>query len=260
MNCPRPRIVYAVGHYGTPVFGTEAYGNEEPCVHPRNVPVFQGPGPPQSQGVDGSEPRPLSGRHRSALPAVAGGTGAHGAGTRFSFRYLQPNRREFFADQPGHSFCEGQDALQNSYVPEVFRSSASQTRNWTALRWPCREYGYGRLPNLLGRKAQRVHDGADRRAARDGGFPLGRKTKDAPRPPLRKLLVQDGERRMDQARRLAHGSGGLEKDIGVDCTTQIQPFRSYARYFSARGLQGLSRSLSASALHFVAVVEKGEAP
>src|SRR5207249_412276 len=128
---------------------------------------------------------------------------------------------------------------------------------WTALRWPCREYGYGRLPNLLGRKAQRVHDCADCRTARDGRFPLGCKTKETPRPPLRKLLVQDGERRMDQARRLAHGSGGLEKDIGVDCTTQIQPFRSYASYFSARSCQGLSRSLSPSALYFVAGVENG---
>ncbi len=34
---------------------------------------------------------------------------------------------------------------------------------------------------------------------------------------LRKLLVHDGEGGMDEARRLAHRHGRLEKDIGVDC-------------------------------------------
>src|SRR6266576_14461 len=236
------------------------HGNEEARVYPRNVSVFQRPWPPQSQGVDGSEPRPLSSRHRSAFPLLAGETRAHGAGARFSFRYFWPNRRKFFADQPGHSFCERQDALQNPYVPEVLRSSASKTGNWAALCWPYREHSDGGLPNLFGREAEGVHDCADRRAARDGGFPLGCKTEETSWPPLRKLLVHDGEGGVDQARWLAHDSGGLEEDIGVDRTAQIQPFRSYSSYFSAPGRQSLSRSLSPSALHFVAGhVEKGEA-
>src|SRR5207302_733612 len=174
------------------------HGNEEARLYSRNFSVFQRSWPPQSQGVDGREAQPLPGCHRSAFPALAGGTCAHSAGARFWFRYFWPYGHEFFKDQPGYSFREGQDALQKSYVLEVFRPRAGETRNWAALCRPHGGHGDGRLPNLFGWKAQRVHDRADRRATRDGGFPLGCKTKETPWPPLRKLLVYDGERGMDQ--------------------------------------------------------------
>ncbi|OLD81081.1 MAG: hypothetical protein AUF67_09535 [Acidobacteria bacterium 13_1_20CM_58_21] len=62
----------------------------------------------------------------------------------------------------------------------------------------------------------RVHTRTDCRAARKREFRLGRKTTEAPRSALRKLLVHHGERRMDEAFRLAHCPGEMEKDIGVD--------------------------------------------
>src|SRR5260370_29092262 len=91
---------------------TEAiHGSRKGRLHTRNIPIFQGSCTPQPQGVDGRTPRPLSGCPRSAIPAVAGRTCAHGARTRFSLRYFRPHWCEFFADQPGYPFCEGQDAL-----------------------------------------------------------------------------------------------------------------------------------------------------
>src|SRR5256885_10865644 len=59
---------------------------------------------------------------------------------------------------------------------------------------------------------------------------------------------------MDKAHRLAHCPGELEKDIGVDRASQIHALCGHARFLSARSGQGLSRSLSAAALHFVAGV------
>src|SRR2546430_12280817 len=43
--------------------------------------------------------------------------------------HIRTHRREFFAHQPGYPFREGQDALQNAHVPEVFRSRAGQAGN-----------------------------------------------------------------------------------------------------------------------------------
>src|SRR6266851_9282527 len=202
--------------------------------------------------MDGREPRALSGCYRSALPALAGGTLARGARTRFALRHLRTYGRECFADQSRYPFREGQDALQNAHVLEIFRSRAGEAGNRPALCWPLSGCGHGGVSHLFGRKTQRVHTRTDCRAARKRGFPLVRKAEKAPRPPLRKLLVQDGEGGMDQALRLAHSAGGLEKDIGVDRSTQIRALCGHARLFSARSRQGFSRSSSAAALHFVA--------
>src|SRR6266568_749835 len=54
--------------------------------------------------------------------------------------------------------------------------------------------GNGGLPHLFRRQAQRFHACRGRRAAHQRGSQLGRKTKKAPRPPLRKLLVHHGKR------------------------------------------------------------------
>src|SRR5258708_6691786 len=202
--------------------------------------------------MDGREPRALSGCYRSALPVVGGGTFARGARTRFALRHLRTYGRECFADQSRYPFREGQDALQNAHVLEIFRSRAGEAGNRPALCWPLSGCGHGGVSPLFWREKQKNHPPIDFPAPPKTGVPLGPQAEKAPRPPLRKLLVHDGEGGMDQALRLAHSAGGLEKDIGVDRSTQIRALCVHARLFSARSRQGFSRSLSAAALHFVA--------
>src|SRR5579863_9543811 len=134
----------------------------------RDFSIFPRTRPPQQEGVDGWQPRTLSGGGGEALSCAAGRIVATGLEAGCAFRCGGAQRQELFPHQPRHPLREGQNTLSPAHVCEVFRASARRNEERATLHGNFRRFGDGGFPCLCRAKKKIVFNRAHRRTAHRG--------------------------------------------------------------------------------------------